>query len=102
MKFAILVVSIFVACVSGYQLSESEWTRVETRSMVIPKPMKRGVPAADGVKMAPRIIGGSQAANGQFPHQAALFLNHATETYFCGGSILSLNYVSHVLLFLKQ
>ncbi|XP_063900803.1 brachyurin-like [Zophobas morio] len=36
-----------------------------------------------------RIINGNQAAEGQFPWQVALFLSSSESTWFCGGSIIS-------------
>lgn len=38
----------------------------------------------------PRIVGGSNANNGQFPHQISLRIG---ESHICGGSIISQNYV---------
>ena len=39
---------------------------------------------------APRIVNGNRATRGQFPHQAALYLDG---TSFCGGSLISTTYV---------
>lgn len=35
-----------------------------------------------------RITGGNEAARGQFPYQAAMFVTASGGTYFCGGTIL--------------
>uniref|UniRef100_A0A1L8DQN6 Putative trypsin-like serine protease n=1 Tax=Nyssomyia neivai TaxID=330878 RepID=A0A1L8DQN6_9DIPT len=42
---------------------------------------------------AGRIVGGQYADRHQFPYQVALFLHFADGTGFCGGSLLSKNYV---------
>ena len=36
-----------------------------------------------------RIVGGKEAAPGQFPHQVGLRITMGSRTAFCGGSILS-------------
>lgn len=40
-----------------------------------------------------RIVGGEEAIPGNFPHQAALFIETKDGTFFCGGSILNKDYV---------
>lgn len=40
-----------------------------------------------------RIVGGNEAKHGQFPHQAALFIEADQGTFFCGGSLLNEEYV---------
>uniref|UniRef100_A0A336LZ85 CSON008724 protein n=1 Tax=Culicoides sonorensis TaxID=179676 RepID=A0A336LZ85_CULSO len=40
-----------------------------------------------------RIVGGLEATPGQFPFQAALFIEAAGGTFFCGGSILNNDYI---------
>lgn len=40
-----------------------------------------------------RIVGGNEADQGQFPFQAALFIEAEGGTYFCGGSLLNNDYI---------
>jgi len=40
-----------------------------------------------------RIVGGDEATPGQFPYQAALFVEADGGTYFCGASILNNDYI---------
>jgi secreted trypsin-like serine protease len=40
-----------------------------------------------------RIVGGQDANVGQFPSAAAIYVSTSTGTYFCGGSLISQQWV---------
>lgn len=40
-----------------------------------------------------KIVGGQNATEFQFPHQAAIFINYSDGQYFCGGSIIALKII---------
>ncbi|XP_063914561.1 brachyurin-like [Zophobas morio] len=44
-------------------------------------------------KLSPRIIGGQEANAGQFPSAAAIYASTPTGTYFCGGTLVSNQFV---------
>ncbi|XP_063914409.1 brachyurin-like [Zophobas morio] len=44
-------------------------------------------------KLSPRIIGGQEANAGQFPSAAAIYVSTADGTYFCGGTLVSNQFV---------
>lgn len=47
----------------------------------------------DTAAPSPRIVGGKVASPGQFPYQAALKISANDGNYFCGGSLISSQYV---------
>ncbi|KAK7865650.1 hypothetical protein R5R35_006907 [Gryllus longicercus] len=80
MKF-LIVVALVVAAVQAY-IQPSD---------VIPVPHLKVTPVEGAPKYADsRIINGVQASRGQFPYQAALYLNG---NGFCGGSLISTRWV---------
>ncbi|KAJ3643192.1 hypothetical protein Zmor_025917 [Zophobas morio] len=40
-----------------------------------------------------RIVGGKEAAEGQFPYQVAVYFDTSEGTYFCGGALIAPNWV---------
>lgn len=44
-------------------------------------------------KPSGRVVGGQEAQPGQFPYQVALYVKVSLGTAFCGGSLISENYV---------
>ncbi|KAJ9580604.1 hypothetical protein L9F63_024219 [Diploptera punctata] len=55
-------------------------------------PMDVSVPLVEGAPevVAPKIVNGQQATRGQFPYQAAVYLDSSS---FCGGSLISTTFV---------
>ncbi|GLH16640.1 Blast:Serine proteases 1/2 [Gryllus bimaculatus] len=80
MKFLIVVALVVAAVQAHVQPSD-----------VIPVPHLKVTPVEGAPKYADsRIINGVQASRGQFPYQAALYLNG---NGFCGGSLISQRWV---------
>lgn len=46
-----------------------------------------------GPQISPRIIGGQEATPHAYPYQVGIYVTYSGRTDFCGGSLVSKNYV---------
>jgi secreted trypsin-like serine protease len=51
------------------------------------------IPSENYLISAPRIIGGETARSGQFPFSAAIYIRTEDGSYFCGGALISNQWV---------
>lgn len=63
---------------------------IVSSTFAVPKRIRRNV--QDG-RIEPRIIGGELARAGQYPFAAAIFITTPSGNYFCGGSLISLEWL---------
>ena len=105
MAFILWIVSfLFLAGVcSSLEISEHDWTKISS-PLDTPKYqeiLNKFYPTTPkNFSREAKIVGGQEAAEGQFPFQVAMFLNGATGSFFCGGSIIHQNWIltaSHCL-----
>ncbi|KAG8224271.1 hypothetical protein J437_LFUL005077 [Ladona fulva] len=85
---AVLFVLAVCACVQAY----GDWSKVKHVLPTLPDQKITGKQFANQKRIGSgtRIVGGSTATEGQFPYQAAVNIDAG---YFCGGSLVSRNYV---------
>lgn len=105
MKLVIVAcLSFLVAIASASDLQWDDYRPIEERFLKDPNKYALfihylnlfGSPSQDayfGAQPSPRIVGGKIASPGQFPHQAALRIAANDGNYFCGGSIISAQYL---------
>lgn len=55
--------------------------------------MSNGFGLNNGPSISPRIIGGQEAAPHAYPYQVAIYVTFTGRKDFCGGSLVSANYV---------
>lgn len=98
MSFGLWIVSflLFVGVCSSLDISDHDWTKISS-PLDSPKYeaiLSRFYPTTPkNFTRQPKIVGGQEAVEGQFPFQVAMFLNGATGSFFCGGSIIHQNWV---------
>ncbi|XP_067007159.1 brachyurin [Anabrus simplex] len=80
---------IFIALATLAAVQAAPSSNVDVTAVI---PMQRTMPLIEGAPEYPeaRITNGNTATRGQFPHQAALYLDGSS---FCGGSLISTTFI---------
>ncbi|XP_044732386.1 brachyurin-like [Chrysoperla carnea] len=84
----LIVACCLIAFVAGVEVTLQEVVHKENYHPESPENLPNLLP-----KLGGRIVNGLVAEDGQFPYQVALFLSGKDGSTFCGGSLISPNYV---------